>query len=340
MKTYHKLFLIILYSFIGTNTHAQTSDAAKALVQEGITLNDAGKYPEAIDKYKEAIKLSPDYSNPYYEIGYSLFSSGKGKDAISYLEKYLILAPKAGGGYDLLGSIYDDDHQTDKAIDYYKRGIEADPEYQRLHYNLAIAYYRKEKYTESEASAVKAIKLDPKHASSMRVYAMSMYRDQKFEYSLLAWCSFIILEPQTARAADAYKNIRNILNHGISKTSEKSVNISISDKELGTSTLMMQMAVLSATLDKKNLSSADSLSLHLKSVFSILAETATHKSDTFYANYLAKYFGKLAQTNNMNTFGHLMSLAAKPEDNQPWFKEHTKELADLNAWIKTTERSF
>ncbi|RKR85642.1 tetratricopeptide repeat protein [Mucilaginibacter gracilis] len=340
MKNLRKTYLITALLFIVTLATAQTNDNAKSLVKEGIALNDAGKYVEAIDKYKLAIKLDPAYPNSYYETGYSLFSSGKGKEAISYIEKYLQLEPKAGGGYDLLGSIYDDDKQPDKAIEYYKKGIEADAEYQRLHYNLAIAYYRQGKFTEAEDCAIRAVKLDPKHASSMRIYAMTTYKEQKRDCSLLGWCSFVILEPQTARSAEAYRYIKNILGHGITKTGEKSVTISVSEKELGSGDMMMQIAVLAATTDKKGLSPTDSLSLQLKSVFEVLAETAANKPVPFYTSYLAKYFGNLAHSNNMPAFARLISLAANADDSKAWFKEHQIELTNLDKWVQTTERSF
>ncbi len=44
--------------------------------------------------------------------------------------------------YDLLGSIYDQAKKSDKAIEAYKKGIEVNPKYQRLYYNLGIAQFQ------------------------------------------------------------------------------------------------------------------------------------------------------------------------------------------------------
>ena len=81
-----------------------------------------------------------------------------------------------------------------KAIEYYLRGIEGDPEYQRLYFNVAITYYRTGKYAESEKYAVDAIKLDPKHSSSQRVYALATYaqhkRDARYWAGAAFYCSW------------------------------------------------------------------------------------------------------------------------------------------------------
>ncbi|WP_448700842.1 tetratricopeptide repeat protein [Mucilaginibacter sp. AW1-3] len=341
MKTLHKTYLTIIFLLAAINVMAQTSqEKAKALVKEGITLHDAGKYTEAIEKYDQAIKLAPDYDNAYYEKGYTLYSSDKQKEAIPVMEKVIELNPKAGGAYDILGSIYDDDKQTDRAIEYYTRGIKADPNYQRLHFNLGITYYRLGKYPEAEACAIDAIRLDPKHASSMRTYALATYKQQKNDCSLLGWCSFILLELEGDRSKTAYTYIKDILNKGIKKTGGKSVTIEVSDKGLASGSMAMQIAVLAATEGKKGLSATDSLALQLKSVFQVLDETSAKSPDAFYTNYFAHYFGKLAKTDNMPAFARLVTYATYNVDSVAWFKEHKSELTAIDKWVKDTTRGL
>jgi tetratricopeptide (TPR) repeat protein len=93
--------------------------------------------------------------------------------------------------YNLLGNIYDDDNQTDKALGYYQKGIQLDPEYQRLHFNLGITNYRIGKYAEAESNAMQAIKLEANHASSLRLYAMATNKLNKPGRAILGWCSFL-----------------------------------------------------------------------------------------------------------------------------------------------------
>jgi lipopolysaccharide biosynthesis regulator YciM len=273
-------------------------------------------------------------------LAYSLAASGKQKEAIPYLEKLIKMEPKSGAAFDLLGNIYDDDNQADKAVDYYKKGITGDPEYQRLHYNLAITYLRQKKYAEAEEAAINAIKLDPKHASSQRAYAIATYNEKKRSNSILAWCGFLLLEPQSQRSGEAYQYIKSILNYGIKKTGENAVSLTVSDIAQNPGNLLLQTSILSATLDKKNLSAQDSLSLQLASVFKAAVEYADNKNQTFFKGFYADYFKKLATSNHMPAFTRIIDFTANSEKNLAWFKENPTAISELETWINTTERKF
>ena len=340
MKTYHKILLALLLSVFSCIAFAQTKNDAKDLVKQGTALHDDEKYEEAIAKYNEAIKADPSYSTAYYELGYTLFSTGKEKEAIPYMEKALKLDPKLTGAYDILGSIYDDDKQFDKATDYYKQGIKVNPTYQMLYYNLGISCFRQGKYDEAETNIVQSIKLNPKHASSQRAYAMLTLKQNRRGVALLAWSSFILLEPQTKRSAEAYNYIKYILNYGIKRDTNKSVNISISAGESDPGNFALPIAVLAATTDKKGLTGIDSLRLQLKSVFGVGETFNINKHDDFYAHFYADYFKKLAETDNMEAFSRLVSLTAYKEENVQWFKDNSTKLSALEAWVGSTKREF
>jgi hypothetical protein len=339
MKTYHKFLLLFIFSAFSSHVFPQNKIDAVALVKQGIALHDAGKYPEAIAKYQEALKIDPDNINTQYELSYTMCSSGRAKEAIPYLEK-LVASNKMAQAYDLLGSTYDDEGQFDKAEVCYKAGMKAFPDFQRLRFNLALAYLRQKRYPEAETYAIEAIKLEPKHASSQRTYALATLGQNKRGVSLLAWCSFLLLEPQTKRSEEANRYVQNILNYGLKWTSEKSVTINVSPSDMEGPNFLMPMSVLSATSDKKGLTKVDSLSLQLKNLFEISDNFAGKKGDPFYKSFFSDYFKKLAQTDNMPAFTRLICLSAYREDNLKWFKENDKQLSSLDAWVSGTKREF
>jgi tetratricopeptide (TPR) repeat protein len=339
MKTYPFIVFSILVLLLPLISHAQT-DKAKLLVEQGIALNDSGKYDQALAKYTQAIKADSTYPNAYYEMGYTLFTSNREKEAIPYLEKLLAMEPKSAVGYDMLGSIYDDMKQPDKAMEYYKNGIKINPEYQRLHFNVAISYYRQGNYSESEAAAIEAIKLDPKHASSHRVYAMATFKERKRANSLLAWCNFLLLEPQSKRSPEALVYVKRIVNYGIMKKDDKNVNVNISASDLNTLNLGMTMAIINSTSGKANLSPADTLALQLNSVFPIIGEQAHTQGDTFFENYYAKFFNDMTDSGNVPAFAHYISVSAYKDEDMAWFKEHEREFKQFQTWLDDTPRSF
>jgi len=338
MKTVYKGILNIVIIFASTSIFAQAVISADSLVKQGVELGHKKKYDDAIAKFNEALKLNPNNQMANYELAYNLFVSGKEKEALPYLEKVVKLNPAAGGAFDMLGSIYDNDKQPEKAIDYYLRGIKGNPEYQRLYFNIAVTYYKTRKYAEAEQYAIDAIKLDPKHSGSQRVYASATYREGKRGCSLLGWCSFLLLEPQPTHSAEAYRYIKNIINYGIKKTDEKKINVSVNPDRA--SNLVIPLTVITATEGKKNLSPVDSLQLQLTALFKASRAFAADKEPTIIQHYFSDFFEKLGNSDNMPAFTRLVSMSAYRDENLQWFKDNPGKLEALDAWIRVTKREF
>lgn len=213
---YRFLFIVIIIALTYDLSFAQTDDS-KSLVKQGVALNDAGKYTEAIEKYTEALKADPNNEEANYEMGFTLYSAGRGKEAIPYLENILKSNGSKYEADDLLGSIYDDANEPEKAIECYKNGIKENPDFEHLHFNLGVSYLRKNDYADAEACEIDAIKLDQHHASSQRIYALAEYDQGKRICALLAWCSFLMIEPNTQRSVDVFNDVRRVINYGFSR---------------------------------------------------------------------------------------------------------------------------
>lgn len=336
-----KKYWLLCFLLIGAAVHAQTStNDVEKIVNDGIDFLKASLNDQAIEKFNEALKLDSTYADAYFEMANTLYGMRKKTDAIPYLQKLLKIDPKYTAGYDLLANIYDDMGETDLAIGMYKKGIKVNPDYQRLYHNMAICYYQMDKFAEAENYALEAIGLEPGYASSIRLYALATYKQHKRDRSLLAWCGFLMIENATARSYEANTYLKNILNYGIAKTGEKSVTVTVSDNDIGSGNMLMQMAVLTATDGKKNLSAIDSISLQLTEAFKVIAKTAKNKHLTGFNTYFAQYFGKLANTKNMPAFTHFITMGPKREENLTWFNEHPKEFDNLSKWINDNKVTF
>ena len=104
MKYLRWLFLLLLIVTAGNSALAQNNTEARALVKEGVQLNDEKKYAEAIEKYKQALKLDSNYLFAGYQAALSLYALDKGPEGIPYLKKIIKAdSPLNGAAYDLLG---------------------------------------------------------------------------------------------------------------------------------------------------------------------------------------------------------------------------------------------
>jgi tetratricopeptide (TPR) repeat protein len=345
MNRLYKSFVLFSLTLITLNVAAQDKGSVSDLIKEGVQLNDQGKYTEAIDKYNEALKIDPENAQANYEVAFSMVLSGKGNDGILYVEKAIkasnSLQLKAAC-YDMLGSIYDNDHQTPKAIEAYKNGIQVNPKYQRLYYNLGLTYFRNKQFAEAEANAIEAIKLDPKHGGSLRMYALVTFHQNKRINALMGFCSYLLLDPKSPQAAEAFGNIQHILQGGVLKDGSGRNTIIISSKgnqENEAMNLAISMAVLSG--QNKKLTGMGLLEYELKSIFTIAGESAEKNTDKiFFDKFFADYFYKLAKSDNMPAFTRIVSLSSNKEANTKWMSENDQLVKQLDNWVATTDRSF
>jgi tetratricopeptide (TPR) repeat protein len=304
MKCFRSITLILL--IITCNTvFAQNNDDARTLIKEGMQLNDAKKYTEAIDKYSQALKIDTGNLFADYQLAYSLFSLDKGKDGIPYLEKVIKANTNLNAAaYDLLGLIC----------------------------------FRDKKYDEAEKYAIEAIKLDPKHASSQRMYALVTFHQNKRIPALLGFCSFLLLEPQTTRSAEAYGNIQHILQGGELKQEPGVTASHTADADTyALNKIITQVTAESAK--RRYATAADLLAAQLKEIFTAAGQLAEKQTgNDFFRKYLAAYFYQLAQSPNMPAFSRFISQST-PESAK-WIKDTPQQMNELDNWLRATERGF
>jgi len=320
-----KCLLVISFLFTAGLVQAQNTDV-NSIIKEGIRLNSERNYAAAIEKYKEALASEPDNAQANYQLAFSLNASGKGTEAIPYLNKVI----KTGGdltgpGYELMGSIYDAAHQPQQAIDAYQQGIKLKPDYQPLYFNLGIAYFRAQKYAEAELAAIEAIKLDPKHANSQRLYGLVTFHQNKRVPALMGLCSFLLLDPEGPRADEAYTNLQSLLKGGDLKAAKADPETLLLNKTLGTAVA----------------TSGGQLDAQLKNIFTVVGKLGEKPGrQSFFWNYYAAFFFKLAQTPHFSTAVKLISLSADKAGAAAWLQNNADKRKALDEWTASAERKF
>ncbi len=320
-----KCLLAISFLLTAGSVLAQNADV-NSTIKEGIRLNSEKNYPAAIEKYKEALISEPDNAQANYQLAFSLNASGKGTEAIPYLNKVIKTGGElTGPAYELMGSIYDTAHQPQQAIDAYKEGIKLKPGYQPLYFNLGIAYFRAQKYGDAELAAIEAIKLDPKHANSQRLYGLVTFHQNKRVPALMGLCSFLLLDPEGPRADEAYTNLQSLLKGGDLKAAK-------ADPE----TLL-----LNKTLSTAVAAPGGQLETQLKNIFTAVGKLGEKTGrQTFFWNYYAAFFYKLAQSPNFSTAVKLISISADKTAGINWLQNNAGQRRALDDWISSTERKF
>ena len=104
----------------------------------GIIFEEAGSPEQAMQAYTAAIRLDPDLSVAYSNLGRTLISQGKGEEAISYIRRAALLDPSA----ETLGELADDllvSNRFSEAAAAYRQAAALDPADSESYFGLGVA---------------------------------------------------------------------------------------------------------------------------------------------------------------------------------------------------------
>ncbi|MCX7749754.1 MAG: tetratricopeptide repeat protein [Clostridia bacterium] len=127
----------------------------------GLSLSKQGKIDPAILRYREAIRLKPDYAEAYSNLGGLLFQKDLTEEAVKMLKKAIELRKDYTEAYGNLGLVYDKMGKQDRAAEYYKKAIELEPGNDKGYFNYALMLLRQKNYNEAIKELNKALECSP-----------------------------------------------------------------------------------------------------------------------------------------------------------------------------------
>ncbi|MGH7232718.1 MAG: tetratricopeptide repeat protein [Nitrospiraceae bacterium] len=104
---------------------------AEAYTFLGWTYSFMGKLDEAIEECHHAIRVDPDFGNPYNDIGAYLIEKGEFDEAIPWFEKAMHARRYESPAFPHLnlGRVYERKGRWSQAIDSYKKALVLNPNY-------------------------------------------------------------------------------------------------------------------------------------------------------------------------------------------------------------------
>ncbi len=110
------------------------------IISQGESFGSAGRYDEAISKYKEAIRMYPYLPDPYIDMGVAQHKKGDLQGAVGSLKAGLALDPNDWTGWNDLAGVYFDLHDRANCLQAARRALELAPESekQKLQHALEV----------------------------------------------------------------------------------------------------------------------------------------------------------------------------------------------------------
>jgi tetratricopeptide (TPR) repeat protein len=129
-------------------------------LSEGRDPNWPEAHRQAIEHYKKALELRPEFAGAWCALGNSYFATGRKADA-NYAEQEAIrLDPQFGLAWLYLGMIYEDSGVNEKALQAYKQATVVAPDNATVWFGLSQFYKDQQEYGQMAACLEKVLELD------------------------------------------------------------------------------------------------------------------------------------------------------------------------------------
>jgi len=169
-------------------------DYADAYNNMGSALQDKGELAAAIDSYKQALKIKPDYDEVYYNMGIALKDKGELGAAIDSYKQALKIKPDHADAYNNMGIALKDKGELDAAIDSYKQALKIKPDYANVYNNMGAALKDKGELDAAIDSYKQALKIKPDLAEAYTNMGVVLTQIGKLEEAKVSYIKAISID--------------------------------------------------------------------------------------------------------------------------------------------------
>ncbi len=204
MKHLLAVFLISISCFL----FACGGDSATEHFDRGEDYRNHGQYELAIEAYKKAIAINPNYAKAYNGLGFIYTSA--------------------------------DPYEPDLAFEFYKKAIALNPNYADVYKNLGWLYRKRRRYDLAIESYKKAIAINPNDAEALSRLASSYRMEGNFDLAFEFYYKAIATNPNLALAhyclacVHSLKNNKDLAVESLQKAislDRKSIELAKTDRD-------------------------------------------------------------------------------------------------------------
>ncbi|NES04402.1 MAG: tetratricopeptide repeat protein [Okeania sp. SIO2F4] len=160
------------------------------------------KWEQAIAVSQKIISIKPE-PKAYKIIGNSLQALGKLSEALDWYKKALEIKPDFGEVYANIGTIFAQQKQWEKAIQSYRRAIAIKPDFAGVYRNLAKIYTQVDRSTDAAEYLYQALRLEPGKATAEEFLftGNNLNENGQLEQAIACYEEAIKLKPQLVEAS-------------------------------------------------------------------------------------------------------------------------------------------
>ena len=346
MKTTRTLICILLLLVLINKSSFAQSNKEKALDKgrQALSLEQEGKFDDAIKLLQESMKLDPDDINYPYELAYAYYSIKDYKKSCKYLEDIIDHKDVTDLVYQLLGNCYDNLGKSEKAIKIYEDGLNKFPNSGSLCLEMGIMQMGKKDYNKAIYYYEKGIEVAPTFPSNY-YWAAKLYCNSTEEvWGMIYGEIFMNLERNTKRTSeiskllfDTYKSqitISGDTSASVSFSKNSTMNISdLSDPSnirLPFGMMAYEPGLIMSIIGIKSIdiNSLDTIRSNFVDIY------FKNGNDKKYPNVLFSYQKEIKDLGHMEAYNHWVLMKGDEEAFSTWQKDNQSKWETFVKWFR------
>jgi tetratricopeptide (TPR) repeat protein len=133
----------------------------------GAALMLQGRLDEAVRAYREALRIEPDLRGAHFNLALVFRSQGRLDDAILHFREALRCAPGSASTMTKLGEALEARGESDEAIGQYRKALDVAPQNAEAHFRLGAALAAAGRHHEADRHVREALRLEPDLSGSI-----------------------------------------------------------------------------------------------------------------------------------------------------------------------------
>jgi serine/threonine protein kinase len=162
-------------------------DKADFYHEQGLALEQQGRYEEALQAFEQAIFLNPDFTAPWYHIGYVLGKLNRYIEALKAYEKAIQINPYYAPAHYGRGIMLSKLNRPQEALEAFEQVIRIDPSNSAAYNTKGKALWQLNRFDEALVAFERAIQLDPTSADSYTSKGYTLYLYNRYNDALIAF---------------------------------------------------------------------------------------------------------------------------------------------------------
>ncbi len=166
----------------------------------GNAYNGLKQYDQAIQAYREALRIQPEHANAWYNLGIAYNHLKQYDQAIQAYREALRIQPEDASAWYNLGNAYVKLDQYDQAIQAYREALRIRPEYAKAWNNLGIAYAKLKRYDQEIQAYREALRIQPEDAEVWNNLGVAYGELKQYDREIQAYREALRIQPEYAKA--------------------------------------------------------------------------------------------------------------------------------------------